>query len=876
MSRRKIGGASAPKKKTAGTNGVSSSMATAIIGTPKENAQLAEAVKLYEGKHYKKSIKAVDAILKKNSSHFDSLSLKALNLFFINDKDQAESYVKKAISKINGNTSLCTHTGCFILGLYYKQTKNYPESAKWYQLSLDNGSPNKHSHRELAVLYAHLRNFDGAVKERTNYLQAMMGYRANWTGLALALDLAGKPEQAAKYLANFEDLAKGKLGPGEMYENNECIAYKNDLYYKMAGNDPEKLQNVLKDLDTIENDVYDKYALLERRANIYMQLGDMNNASKVYRKLIKRNPDNFKYYKLLEVSLGVTDSPSLRLALYEKLQEFYPRSDPPKYMPLTFVQDLKKLEECLSAFILPQLNRGVLATFNNIKPLYQKRSNTVPKLVETIVESFLQTDADPTKKPDVHLWTLYFLAQHYLHTKNFVKAQEYINKAVEHTPTAIELYIVKARILKHLGLLDDAAKVVEEARQLDLQDRYINNKSAKYHLRSNDVDKAVDLISLFTKNDKEDLNGIKDLHTLEAGWFLVEQAESYYRLYLSTKKQILEKLRSAPAIEVSDECFDELKYDMTKYKGLALKRFAAISKIYDNFNDDQYDFHSYCPRKGTARFYLDLVSWGDKLYTLPIYVRAMKGFGKIALDDESKDEKLIFPEDVGKSANTKKKTKKSLKQKQTDDELKVASEKKDQDPLGEKFLHAKSPVHQFLDIFYEKYSKQVLAEEKDELLEFMVNFRLGKFAICVSAMNKILQRRTAHSNRALVGAMCMMLVTVLETQAENLDPISKAVLQRSLNEQFKFSRDLLLNDDAATGSSPKQTSTEDKLDWFAYLQKTFGISSESLLLLYRFFSEQDDVTGQKYISVDELKPHILDSIKAEDPIEQSNILNYEF
>ncbi|KAL6951032.1 hypothetical protein ACO0QE_000324 [Hanseniaspora vineae] len=875
MSRRKIGGASAPKKKAAGSNGVSSSMATAIIGTPKENAQLAEAVKLYEGKHYKKSIKAVDAILKKNSSHFDSLSLKALNLFFINDKDQAESYAKKAINKINGNTSLCTHTGCFILGLYYKQTKDYAESAKWYQLSLDNGSPNKHSHRELAVLYAHLRNFDGAVKERTNYLQAMMGYRANWTGLALALDLAGKPDQAAKYLANFEDLAKGKLGPGEMYENNECIAYKNDLYYKMAGNDPEKLQNVLKDLDTIENDVYDKYALLERRASIYMQLGDVKNASRVYRKLIKRNPDNFKYYKLLEVSLGVADSPSLRLALYEKMQEFYPRSEPPKYMPLTFVQDSKKLEECLSAYILPQLKRGVLATFSNIKPLYRKRSNTVPKLVESIVESFLQTHADSTKTPDVYIWTLYFLAQHYLYTKNFVKAQDYINKAIEHTPTAIELYIVKARILKHLGLLDKAAGVIEEARELDLQDRYINNKSVKYQLRCNDVHEAVQLISLFTKNDDESFNGIKDLHTLEAGWFLVEQAESYYRLYLSTKKQILEKLRSAPEIEVTDESFDELKYDMTKYKGLALKRFAAISKIYDNFNDDQYDFHSYCPRKGTARSYLDLVSWGDRLYTLPIFVRAMKGFSKIALDDESQDEKLIFPETAGKNTNSKKKAKKFLKQKQADDEIEVASEKKDQDPLGEKLLHAKSPVHQFLDIFYDKYSKQVLAEDKDEMLEFMVNFRLGKFAICVSAMNKILHRKTTKSNRALVGAMCMMLVVVLETQSETLDPISKAVLQRSLTEQFKFSRDLLLSSDAATSAPQEAQSTQDKLDWFAYLQKIFGISSESLLLLYRFFSEQDDVIGERYIFVDELKPHILDSIKSEDPIEQSNVLNYE-
>jgi hypothetical protein len=44
----------------------------------------------------------------------------------------------------------------------------------------------------------------------------------------------------------------------------------------------------------------------------------------------------------------------------------------------------------------------------------------------------------------VFLWLLYFAAQHFLFIKNFDKALEFINEAIEHTPTVVELYMVKA------------------------------------------------------------------------------------------------------------------------------------------------------------------------------------------------------------------------------------------------------------------------------------------------------------------------------------------------------------------------------------------------------------------------------------------------
>lgn len=53
-------------------------------------------------------------------------------------------------------------------------------------------------------------------------------------------------------------------------------------------------------------------------------------------------------------------------------------------------------------------------------------------------------DNEEEQDPTVYLWLLYFLGQHYLFVKNFAKAFEFVNEAIEHTPTVIELYILKA------------------------------------------------------------------------------------------------------------------------------------------------------------------------------------------------------------------------------------------------------------------------------------------------------------------------------------------------------------------------------------------------------------------------------------------------
>ena len=59
--------------------------------------------------------------------------------------------------------------------------------------------------------------------------------------------------------------------------------------------------------------------------------------------------------------------------------------------------------------------------------------------------------------------------------------------------------MLKARILKRAGDVDGALQAMTEARLLDGQDRFLNSKSAKYHLRADQVAEAEGVVGLFTK-----------------------------------------------------------------------------------------------------------------------------------------------------------------------------------------------------------------------------------------------------------------------------------------------------------------------------------------------------------------------------------------
>lgn len=220
------------------------------------------------------------------------------------------------------------------------------------------------------------------------------------------------------------------------------------------------------------------------------------------------------------------------------------------------------MDKYLRAF----LSKGVPSTFVSIKSLY-----TVPdkrQIIQDLAESYLASlkadqtfpqpiestsqqpngTSDNTEPPTTLLWTLYFLALHYAHPKSsrdVTKSLTFIEEAIEHTPTLVELHLTKARLLKYQGDLSAAVDSIMVARDLDMQDRFVNTRVGKYLLRCNRNDEALQILKEFTRPDSPG-GPLADLTDMQCMWFAIEDGESYMR---------------------------QKKY------GLALKRFHTIWKV---------------------------------------------------------------------------------------------------------------------------------------------------------------------------------------------------------------------------------------------------------------------------------------------------------
>ncbi len=248
------------------------------------------------------------------------------------------------------------------------------------------------------------------------------------------------------------------------------------------------------------------------------------------------------------------------------------------------------------------LNRGVPSTFANLKHLYSDpvKKETLCALAREYLER--KGPLSPDQVEDQESLTgqpaaLYYLAQHYNYhlSRDLTKAMEFVEEGLKIVPKNVEFHMTKARIWKHYGNTQKASETMDQARNLDLRDRYINSKAAKYQLRNDETAKALQTMALFTRNDTPG-GPLQDLLDMQCVWYLTEDGEAQVRV---------------------------------GNVGLALKRFHAVYNIFDVWQEDQFDFHSFTLRKGQIRAYVDMLRWEDLLREHPFYTRA--ALGAIAL-----------------------------------------------------------------------------------------------------------------------------------------------------------------------------------------------------------------------------------------------------
>lgn len=611
---------------------------------PKENSLFKRILKCYEQKQYKNGLKFAKQILSnpKFAEHGETLAMKGLTLNCLGRKEEAYEYVRRGL-----RNDLKSHVCWHVYGLLQRSDKKYDEAIKCYRNALKWEKDNIQILRDLSLLQIQMRDLEGYRDTRYQLFMLRPTQRASWIGFAMAYHLLKDYDMALKILDTFR---KTLVTTVLDYEHSELLLYQN-----MVLQESGCLEEALHHLIDCKGQICDKLAIEENLAQLYLKLGRLNEADSQITLLLNRNPENTQYYEMLQQAKGYTTDKEKHLMLQWLIEKF-PRALAPKRLLLNHSSGAV-FEKEVDAYLKRGLRKGVPPLFVDLRSLYKDQSKA--SIVQEKIKDFainlkefgtFEKGESIQEPPSALLWTYYYLAQHYDYLGDTNKALYYINEAIDHTPTLIELFVTKAKIFKHAGDICESFKWVDEAQALDTADRYVNSKCAKYMLRANLVKKAEDICSKFTR---EGVSAMENLNEMQCMWFQTECALAYQRL---------------------------------ENWGEALKKCYEIDRHFSEIIEDQFDFHTYCMRKMTLRSYVGLLRLEDVLRSHKFYQKAascainvyLRLFDKPLKDLKTQEEiniENLAPSELKKLRNKQRKAQRKAEVQQA--EAIAAAEKKE-------------------------------------------------------------------------------------------------------------------------------------------------------------------------------------------------------
>ncbi|XP_065196525.1 N-alpha-acetyltransferase 16, NatA auxiliary subunit-like [Sycon ciliatum] len=538
---------------------------------PKEATLFKRILRCYEMKQFKAGLKYAKQILSnsKYAEHGETLAMKGLTLSCLGRKDEAYEDARRGL-KNDLKSHVCWH----VYGLLQRSDRKYDEAIKCYRNALKLDTDNVQILRDLALLQIQMRDLEGYRETKSRLLQLKPGHKPSWLGFGVAHHLLNEQDLAIQIVREYHRTQANLNG----YETSELVLYENQLMQKSK---PPK--QAIDHLRRTQSSVRDWLSHDETMADLLFSEGRLSEAAEVVAGLIDRNPERWSYYNQLENCLSL-ETEEERVAIYDTVLQDHPRAMAPKRLPLNFTTG-DRFRCRVETFIRSGLRKGIPQLFNSLRSLYscQEKVDVIQDLCLGFAECLkkdgkCKPDDAEEEPPCTYLWLLFFLAQHYDKLGNNQLALQYITDAIEHTPTLIELYMVKAKIYKHAGDLKCAALLMDEAREMDTADRYVNCKAAKYMLRINNVERAEELCAMFTR---EGLSSAESLTEMQCMWYLTESARAYMR---------------------------------RGEWGEALKKCHEIDRHFEEFVEDQFDFHTYCLRRGTLRTYTRMLAVEDTIH----------------------------------------------------------------------------------------------------------------------------------------------------------------------------------------------------------------------------------------------------------------------
>ncbi|BGO94951.1 hypothetical protein NBRC10512_000630 [Rhodotorula toruloides] len=626
-----------------------------------QNAQrFRDVLTRYEAKEYQKGLDEVQLILDQYPEHGESLCMKGMFLCCLDRKDEGYELVKRGVKNDMGS-----HIVWHVYALCLRADKNFEEALKCYKKACEIEKDSLNLLNDLSTLTVHLRHYTDYVGVRLQILRSQPRLRRNWIALAVAQYLAAQYPAACQTLAYYESMLR-EVPEGDV-EFGEVL-----LFHAKVLEEAGEYERCIEFLSEKSGQIVDRTAYSVQRARLLLKLGRTESALWAWEVLLEENPESTEYIKATVQAQGgdcdAADSATREHAvtLLDALSTKYPRSLSIPRLALSLCPSShSSFRTRVSKYLLTALSKGVPSLFADVKALYTGDEEGAEKarIVGEVVEGFRRSleergavvtdeigDDDTADSPSTYLWTLYFLASHYSQLSQPSLALSTLSLALSHTPSLPELHTLRARILKRAGDAVGAAQAMEDARKLDGQDRFLNCKAAKYRIRNGEMEEAEKVAGLFTRKDAP--SPFEDLVEMQCLWFIQEEGDAY-----------------------------AAKEDWAR----ALRRYHQILDIFQEVEEDQYDFHAYCMRKYTLNAYVELLRFEDKLRDHPRFASAAKSAIEIYCRMHDSPSSFSVPQlPNGSAANGVSADEEEQKKKQEEEAEKARKEKEEAEEKAKK------------------------------------------------------------------------------------------------------------------------------------------------------------------------------------------------
>lgn len=537
------------------------------------NPEFQMALKEFDAKRYEKVEKLCDRMISKNPKDDQALALKGLNYYFLQKPELGEQILKQAL-KANFKSPVAWH----FYAIFHKEKGNYSQAMKSYNKALNFAPTNFNIIRDLSYMQLYLRQLDSFVQTCKLGVENKPGMLINWVTLAFSYSLVKDYKSALAALNSVEKLGKETLKKNDIHELK--------LFNAMIQSKDKKYEEAMNYLIHFKSELIDKPMVYDMIVQNAIKAKKYNIGLDYCTKALNLNPDNINlilYYFIMKINqndfqpktyndlLNIQENykylKDMTEVLYE-LKNNYPKSKIIKNLELSFSQN-EEFEKKFENYFINQLEITIPSIFINIQFIYKLQPHKI-KIIQKILDKYNSNIKSSSKINDnldlpIHVaWIYFYEAQHYLFLSELEEAINYINVAIDITPSVIEFYMVAAKIFKHSYMIDNYILAYDKARMLDVGDRYLNAKTAKIYLRSGDIEKNSELMKEFVSDPLTEEN-IKFTETL---WYLNECGGAFL-----IKKNIIR----------SHYCFRNV-----------INVFLAIIK-------DQVDFYNFCLRRNMLK-----------------------------------------------------------------------------------------------------------------------------------------------------------------------------------------------------------------------------------------------------------------------------------